>query len=69
MRHYVVVEALQCLKHAIRDKLLFQEPVPSSILEIELEDNGNDHPEALESEGWDDAMLECDEDNDNLGLK
>jgi len=30
----MVVEALQCVKYAIRCDLLFREPVPSSILKV-----------------------------------
>ncbi|KAI9507557.1 hypothetical protein F5148DRAFT_969950, partial [Russula earlei] len=35
-----IVEALQCIKCAIRCDLLFQEPTPSSTLELEEHDEG-----------------------------
>ena len=43
------MEMLQCVKCAIRHDLLFREPAPSSILEVETDDD--------EDEGWDELLL------------
>lgn len=65
-----IVEALQCLKCAIRHDLLFQEAAPSSAVEEELEeldtglidvDPGPSEDE-IEESGWDDILLVEDED-------
>ena len=58
-----IVEALQCVKCAIRDDLLFREAVPSSTLEAKLEagdDLQGDEDEVEESneEGWDLLLIE-----------
>jgi hypothetical protein len=70
-----IVEALQCIKCAIRHHLLFREPGPSSKSEIETNDGeleivsaGEDMPvECDESDveeiSWDDLLIE-DEDDD-----
>jgi hypothetical protein len=42
--------------------LLFQDPAYSSIIEIELEENGEDYQEEPGLEGWDEAVWGCDED-------
>ena len=64
-----IVEALQCVKCALRHDLLFREPGPSSSTEEALEDSDieMDANEKLsdvedgDEEGWD-ALLEGDED-------
>jgi hypothetical protein len=64
-----IVEALQCVKCALRHDLLFREPGPSSSTEEALEDSDieTDANEKLsdvedgDEEGWD-ALLEGDED-------
>jgi hypothetical protein len=69
-----IVEALQCVKCAIRHDLLYREPGPSSILEAEMNDDGqysddgdegDDEGEGSEVEGWDDLLLE-EEDDDSM---
>ena len=64
-----IVEALQCVKCAIRHDLLFREPGPSSLsedesdefeIEVELGANPNDD---VEEEGWDNLFLEEDDDD------
>ncbi|KAI9510647.1 hypothetical protein F5148DRAFT_976497, partial [Russula earlei] len=71
-----IVEALQCIKCAIRRDLLFQEPAPSSTLELEecnegLADVGrgdsNDAEEESDAEGfsWDELLIE-DEDEETM---
>ncbi|KAG6888672.1 hypothetical protein C0992_007879 [Termitomyces sp. T32_za158] len=64
-----IVEALQCLKCAVRHDLLFREPGPSSLLERELEnvelDANGGEPEMVE--GWDELLSE-DDDNENVGM-
>jgi hypothetical protein len=71
-----IVEALQCIKCAIRHELLFQERAPSSISEVE------EDPEDVEARGdlrgaeeldiedtsWDGLLIE-DEDEDDEGEK
>jgi hypothetical protein len=64
-----IVEALQCVKCAIRHDLLFREPGPSSLsedesneFEIELEPGANPNDD-VEVEGWDDLFLEEDDDD------
>ena len=64
-----IVEALQCVKCAIRHDLLFHEPGPSSLsedesneFEIELEPGANPNDD-VEEEGWDDLFLEEDDDD------
>ena len=62
-----IVEALQCVKCAIWDDLLFQEPGPSSTFEAEVNDDcecGEDSEEGSETaEGWDDLLLEDGDDS------
>jgi hypothetical protein len=55
-----IVEALQCVKCAIRHDLLFPEPQPSSCVEMELESEdegeGEDDPNTKEKEeDWEDV--------------
>ena len=65
-----IVEALQCIKCAIRHDLLFREPAPSSILEAEetgddeLDDAGEPGEESdVEEFSWDGLIIE-DEDEE-----
>ena len=55
-----IVEALQCVKCAIRNDLLFREQAPSSALEIELEagdeEDGDSDNEWLDIDDDDDPM-------------
>jgi hypothetical protein len=70
-----IVEALQCVKSAIRNDLLFRESGPSSLAEveemaeIELGDMnaGEGHEEESDIEGpsWDELLIE-DEDDDAM---
>ena len=70
-----IVEALQCIKCAIRHDLLFREPAPSSTLELEERDEeladvaGGDPKDAEESDvegfAWDDLLIE-DEDEETM---
>ena len=68
-----IVEALQCLKCAIRHDLLFRNAAPSSILEAELDKAGerNDDDDADTSEpddkGFDNMLIE--EDDDDLAIQ
>ncbi|KAG6875028.1 hypothetical protein C0993_011145 [Termitomyces sp. T159_Od127] len=61
-----IVEALQCLKCAIRHDLLFRQPGPSSLDEAELEkieDDGN-NGELETEEGWDELFSDDEDEND-----
>ena len=70
-----IVEALQCIKCAIRHDLLFREPAPSSTLELEEHDEeladvaGGDSKDAEESDvegfSWDELLIE-DEDEETM---
>ena len=51
-----IIEALQCLKCAIRHELLFREPAPSSRLEADADEEGTE-----ETTGWDEMLT----DNEN----
>lgn len=58
-----IVEALQCVKCAIRNDLLFREAAPSSSLEAELEagddlQGDEDEVEESDEEGWDLLLIE-----------
>jgi hypothetical protein len=65
------MEALQCIKCAIRSDLLFPEPAPSSVFKAELNDDSEDILQEnkdrgesdIDEEGWDDLLLE-DEDKE-----
>ena len=66
-----IVKALKGVKCAIRHDLLFQEPAPSSTLEVELnpgeDEDGNDSGEGSEGpEGWNDMLME--DENDDSGM-
>lgn len=59
-----IVEALQCVKCAVRHDLLFREPPPSSMLEVEFnDDDGEDGSET--AEGWDDILMEDEDDGES----
>ena len=60
-----IVEALQCIKCAIRHDLLFPEPSPSSMLEteeaIDSEEDG-ETGEDNEEFSWDELLIEDEDD-------
>ena len=56
-----IVEALQCIKCAIRSDLLFPAPAPSSAFEAEADEDGEESD--VDEESWDDLLIE-DEDED-----
>lgn len=66
-----IVEALQCVKCSLRNDLLFREPGPSSLTEVELDESemevetrSVDADEVtVEEEGFDWMFLEEDDDN------
>ena len=65
-----VVEALQCIKCAIRHDLLFWEAGLSSLVEeesdtFEIEDAGDMSEDNVEEEGWDDLFLEEDDSSES----
>ena len=66
-----IVEALQCIKCAIRHDLLFREPAPSSILEAgetgdnEWEDLEPGEHSDMEEFSWDELLIE-DEDEEAI---
>ena len=65
------MEVLQCIKCAMRHDLLFREPAPSSILEVEessdeLDDVGEPEEESdVEEFSWDGLLIE-DEDEEAI---
>ncbi|KAG6883712.1 hypothetical protein C0993_004473 [Termitomyces sp. T159_Od127] len=65
-----IVEALQCLKCAIRHDLLFREPGPSSVYETELEklESNEDGKLEGEEEGWDGLLSDAAEDEDSFDV-
>jgi hypothetical protein len=66
-----IVEALQCVKCGILHDLLFREPAPSSILEAEFNGDGENDDYGGEgyeaAEGWDDLLMDSEDDDDRLG--
>jgi hypothetical protein len=64
-----IVEALQCIKCAIRHDLLFREAGPTSLCEDETDeediedDLGEQQDDGGEEEGWESLFLEEDEDD------
>jgi hypothetical protein len=65
-----IVEALQCAKCSLRSDLLFREPGPSSLAEVEpdesdmeVETGPVDADDEVEEEGWDGMFLEEDDDD------
>jgi hypothetical protein len=66
-----IVEALQCVKCAIRNDLLFREPAPSSILKAEFIEDGEDDEDGKNGEDdedeseiggcWDDLLIDEDD--------
>ena len=66
-----IVEALQCMKCAIRNDLIFREPAPSSILEAEFSEDGEDEDGEDDGEGsggWDDLLIEDSDDEEPGGM-
>ena len=63
-----IVEALQCVKCAIRNDLLFWEQAPSSALEAELEAGGFDEEDGNSDDSGSERLVIDDNDNDNDGL-
>lgn len=68
-----LVEALQCVKCAIRHDLLFRTPAPSSILEAEVGEDTQDSRDDDESDdgenvekGWDLMLIDDDDDDDEF---
>ena len=65
-----IVEALQCIKCALRHELLFPEPGPSSLIEdvepneSETEAEGENLGDVTEDESWDAVILEDDEESE-----
>jgi hypothetical protein len=66
-----IVEALQCVKCSIHHDLLFHEPGPSSLLEVEPDDDVEMESDTLprdsdvdvKEEGWDTLFLQDDGDD------
>jgi hypothetical protein len=67
-----IVEALQCIKCAIRHDLLFWEPAPSSTLESEFNKDGEDDEDGGEgsenAKGWDDLLVDSEDDGEGPGM-
>ena len=61
---------LQCMKCAIQHNLLFQEPAPSSIVEVEFDNDGSDSEDGKSNskEGWDDFLLEDEDGTMTTGM-
>jgi len=71
-----IVEALQCIKCALRHDLLFREPGPSSLVEDELDkyETEAEVDETLEDdedeeEGWEALYLDDDEDDEESDIE
>jgi hAT family C-terminal dimerisation region len=72
-----IVEALQCIKCAIRHDLLFREPAPSSVVEAEFnsdadnrdDHSGNDGGGSESAEGWDEKFLDGKEDDIEMDIE
>jgi len=64
-----IVETLQCIKCALRHDLLFREPGPSSSTEelddfrVEIDLDQKASEDDVEEEGWEDFLVEEDEDD------
>ena len=73
-----IVEALQCIKCAMRHDLLFPEDAPSSVLEAQLggdfegEDQGDDNDMEEsgtdDEKGWDELLIDEDDDPIDVDL-
>jgi hypothetical protein len=62
-----IVEALQCIKCAIRHDLLFWECAPSSLVEADLanDESGGDGSDGEASKaGWDEKLIDKEGDDD-----
>ncbi len=60
-----IVEALQFLKCLVRKDLVYREPAPSSLLEIQLEqDDGEEGTDGADADAnsWDKCVVDLDED-------
>jgi hypothetical protein len=72
-----IVEALQCVKCAILSELLFREPAPSSVFEAEvneesgdiLQENEDVEESDIDEEGWDDLLLEDEDEEPVAGME
>jgi hypothetical protein len=71
-----IVEALQCVKCALRHDLLFREPGPSSLVEdeldkyeIEAEVDETSEDDEDEEEGWEALYLGDDEDDEESEIE
>jgi len=69
-----IVEALQCVKCAVRHDLLFREPAPSSVVEAEFNsDEGSRDCEngggSETAEGWDETFLDGDEEDIEMDIE
>ena len=71
-----IVEALQCIKCALRHNLLFREPGPSSLVkdeldkyEIEAEVDETSEDDEDEEEGWEALYLGDDEDDEESEIE
>jgi hypothetical protein len=53
-----IVEALLCLKCAIKNDILMQEPTPSSTLEQKIGKQGADGDNDTEDYSWDELVVE-----------
>ena len=58
------------MKCAIRHDLLFQEPAPSSIVEVEFDNDGSESEDGKgdSEEGWDDFLLEDEDGTMTTGM-
>ena len=63
---------MQYIKCAIRHDLLFREPAPLSTLEAEFDEDGEDDEDGREesenAEGWDDLLMESEDDDEGSGM-
>ena len=68
-----IVEALQCVKCAIRHDLLFREVAPSSVMEAEWNEEEDDSELTgdvgdlvTEEKGWDELIIVDDDEDDEV---
>ena len=64
-----IVEALQFLKCLVRKDLLYREPAPSSLLEVQLELNEGEEEDKdsanTDANSWDKHVIDIDDDTDD----
>lgn len=62
-----IVEALQFLKCSMRKELIYREPAPSSIEELELQEDDDDRDwvDEVDPKSWDQILLDDSDDSDN----